>query len=198
MSATRHSAKGEAKREEILEAALRIVAEKGYNGATIRTLADSVGLSKTGLLHHFGNKEDLFVEILRRRDAADVAALQRSLAEGRSLPESVAGVLERNAQVPGLVQLYSRFAMEVSDPSQPAHQYFADRYQETQRWLEDYLREAAEDGRLPQAADPERLATIIVALSDGLQMRWMFDPDIDMGSHLQYLFEALGVGSLRE
>src|SRR5215218_829879 len=105
MSATRYSAKGVAKREEILEAALRIVAQKGYNGATIRTLADAVGLSKTGLLHHFGTKEELFVEILRRRDAEDLVALEAALAQGRSIAEAFAGVLTRNAGVPGLVQL---------------------------------------------------------------------------------------------
>lgn len=64
-------AKGIAKREEILDAALDIVARVGYSRTTVRELAQAVGLSQTGLLHYFGTKEQLFVEILRRRDEVD-------------------------------------------------------------------------------------------------------------------------------
>ena len=196
MAATRKSPKGAAKREEILETALRIVAQLGYNGATIRTLADAVGLSKTGLLHHFGTKEELFVEILRRRDGEDLLALEAALAQGRSIAEAFAGVLTRNAEVPGLVQLYSRFAMEASDPNHAAHGYFADRYREVRREIERQVRQAVTQGRMPDSVAPEQIALIFTALSDGLQMQWMFDPDVDMGSHVEELFRAFGLRAL--
>ncbi|MBS1674133.1 MAG: helix-turn-helix transcriptional regulator, partial [Actinobacteria bacterium] len=64
-------AKGVVKREEILAAALEIVGRLGYRNASVREIADAVGLSPAGLLHYFGTKEELFVEILRARDALD-------------------------------------------------------------------------------------------------------------------------------
>jgi len=64
-------AKGVAKREEILQTALEIIARDGYSGATVKQIADAVGLSQNGLLHYFGSKDALFTEVLRQRDRAD-------------------------------------------------------------------------------------------------------------------------------
>src|SRR6478736_945527 len=66
-------AKGVAKREEILEAALEVIAREGWHGASVKELADAVGLSQAGLLHYFDSKEELFIEIVRKRDEVDMA-----------------------------------------------------------------------------------------------------------------------------
>ena len=74
--ATRGSyAKGVAKRDEILTTALEVIARNGYRKTSIRDLAAEVGLSQTGLLHYFGTKEELFAEVLRKRDEIDGADL---------------------------------------------------------------------------------------------------------------------------
>ena len=67
-------AKGVAKREEILTRALDVIAREGYRGASVKELADAVGLSQAGLLHYFDSKEELFTEILRKRDELDSVA----------------------------------------------------------------------------------------------------------------------------
>ena len=61
-------AKGIAKREEILDTALEVIARSGYARASVRELADAVGLSQAGLLHYFASKEELYAAILLRRD----------------------------------------------------------------------------------------------------------------------------------
>ncbi|MBW1640849.1 TetR family transcriptional regulator, partial [Microbacterium resistens] len=104
-------AKGIAKREEILRAALAVVAREGYHGASVKELADEVGLSQAGLLHYFDSKDDLFVEILRARDELDAAervgALQGELDELRA---AYLDLVRHNAQVPGLVELFTRLS----------------------------------------------------------------------------------------
>ena len=50
-------AKGVAKREEILERALDVIATEGYDGASVKRIAEAVGLSQAGLLHYFDSKE---------------------------------------------------------------------------------------------------------------------------------------------
>src|SRR6266540_686147 len=57
-------AKGVAKREEILTAALEVIAQHGYRKTSTRELAAAVGLSEAGLLHYFGSKEKLFEAVL--------------------------------------------------------------------------------------------------------------------------------------
>jgi len=57
---------GHARRAEILAAAERIFVEHGYEGATIRKIADEVGLSSTALYMHFADKGEILHEICRR------------------------------------------------------------------------------------------------------------------------------------
>ena len=61
---------GHARRAEILAAAERIFVEHGYEGATIRKIADEVGLSSTALYMHFAEKGEILHEICREAFAA--------------------------------------------------------------------------------------------------------------------------------
>ena len=54
---------GHLRRAEILEAAERVFVEQGYEGATIRRIADEVGLSSTALYMHFRDKGQILDEI---------------------------------------------------------------------------------------------------------------------------------------
>ncbi len=54
---------GHVRRGEILEAAERIFVEYGYEGATIRKIADEVGVSSTALYMHFRDKSEILLEI---------------------------------------------------------------------------------------------------------------------------------------
>lgn len=70
---------GYARRAEILAAAERIFVEEGYEGATIRKIADAVGLSSTALYMHFADKAEILHEIcvdaLRALEASYQSAL---------------------------------------------------------------------------------------------------------------------------
>ncbi|MFJ9173762.1 TetR/AcrR family transcriptional regulator [Streptomyces sp. NPDC102360] len=191
-------AKGVAKREEILNTALEIVARVGYGRTTVRELSLAVGLSQNGLLHYFGSKEQLFVEILRRRDEVDLHANDAGPAPTdymHDLAEVMGTLLRHNAQVPGLVQLYSQFSSEATDPDHPAHPYFRGRFRTARSEISASLRAQQESGDLSPELDADRLAVIIVALTDGLQAQWMYDAEVDMADHLAYLFSLLGTGA---
>jgi len=51
------------RRGEILQAAERIFVAEGYQGATIRKIADEVGVSSTALYMHFKDKDEILLEI---------------------------------------------------------------------------------------------------------------------------------------
>ncbi|NQY97178.1 MAG: TetR/AcrR family transcriptional regulator [Henriciella sp.] len=53
-------------REEYLDTAESLFAERGFYGVSIAAIADQLGLTKQALLHHFGSKEKLYGEVLRR------------------------------------------------------------------------------------------------------------------------------------
>ena len=65
-SARKPKGEGHARRAEILEAAERIFVECGYEGATIRKIAEDVGVSSTALYMHFRDKSEILLEICRQ------------------------------------------------------------------------------------------------------------------------------------
>jgi AcrR family transcriptional regulator len=179
--------KGERKRSDILEAALATIAESGFTNASIQQIADAVGITKAGVLHHFASREELLVEVLRRRD--------QLAAERVSGSDPITGFLEtirRNTEVPGLVALYAAMAatVEAADDS-PSRRFFAERYRSVVALFEDAIERRRVEGGLPQNLDSARTARLLVAAADGLQTQWLVDPHVDMIGDVTYFWASL-------
>lgn len=54
------TAKGQLSRQQILNTAIQIFAEKGFAGASVDEIVDTAGINKRMVYHYFGNKEKLF------------------------------------------------------------------------------------------------------------------------------------------
>lgn len=195
-------AKGVAKREEILTRALDVIAREGYRGASVKELADAVGLSQAGLLHYFDSKEELFTEILRKRDELDSVGqglggdLQHGLiaAEGTEPLDIRSGyldVIRHNADVPGLVHLFARLSVDAADPEHPAHQFFVTRGESLRGFFAETVAAKQETGEITDRLDPETIARLFQAVADGMQLQWMLEPDVDMAATVGALFELL-------
>ncbi len=82
-SARKPKGEGHARRGEILAAAERIFVDCGYEGATIRKIADEVGVSSTALYMHFRDKSQILHEICEtafdRLLTVDLAIIERPL-----------------------------------------------------------------------------------------------------------------------
>ena len=62
----RRSARAEAKRELIVECAMRHFAEQGYQGARIEDIASELQIAKGSVFQHYGSKAGLFFEAYKR------------------------------------------------------------------------------------------------------------------------------------
>ena len=87
------------RREEILEVALSVLAERGYRGASMREIAERAQASKETLYAWFGNKRGLFEELVRwqaeRVDAAITPNLERDGADPSEVLHGFAVELQR-------------------------------------------------------------------------------------------------------
>lgn len=185
-------AKGVAKRQEILHAALEIFARQGYQRTSLRELAERVDLTEAGVLHYFESKEHLFAEVLRTRDEVDTAVYHADEDTLGALPQ----IMRHNADVPGLVSLYATLSSAAAaDPRHSARGFFQERYDMVRRLLAERIRRQQASGSIPAAVDAERLASILVAAADGMQIQWMLDPTYEMAEHIEYLFSLLGIST---
>jgi AcrR family transcriptional regulator len=64
--AGRSRARSEARRDEILDAAALLFAERGYHGVTIDDIGAAVGMTGPGIYRHFAGKEDVLAQMLLR------------------------------------------------------------------------------------------------------------------------------------
>lgn len=188
MAARGSYAKGLARRDEILDKTLDVVAEEGIANTSLKQIAAAVGVTPAALLHHFDSKENLLTEVLRRRDERDF--VDASDANPARLRTAFLDLIGHNSEVPGLVELFSRLSVDAADPAHPAHQYFLDR----NRRVRDQLHDTIDRGGLHPAfadADPEVLARIVQATADGLQLQWLVDRETDMVEPLRILLDLL-------
>ena len=68
--------------QAILDAAVRLFSTHGYDGVSMRRIAESAGVSKANIYHHFTSKEALYYAIMRR-SAEELVSLLERLAEGQ-------------------------------------------------------------------------------------------------------------------
>ncbi|MCK9795600.1 TetR/AcrR family transcriptional regulator [Isoptericola sp. 4D.3] len=190
-------AKGRAKREEILQAAIAAFAEVGYHGASLREIAARVGISHPGLLHHFPTKAALLEAVLEHRDAVDFADLDTDLEQGRSLFEALVRLVQRNALRRPVVEVFAGLAAEATSADHPAHDFFDARYQDTVTRMRRELERLEAGGRLRPGVDPAVAARTVVALMDGLQVQWLYSLDgpragrVDMAADLQAYLDLI-------
>ncbi|GHA91867.1 TetR family transcriptional regulator [Streptomyces termitum] len=194
-------AKTAAKRQKIIEAALAAYAEAGSRKVSVRDIAQRAGMTDAGVLHHFGGREALLTAVLEARDAAGTEVYGSFEKPGAGY----ADMLAQNAATPGLVKLFVDLAAAAAEPEHPAHDFFTRRYERFRTELTAALTDrAAERGREATGAgsrlgstsaagpvDPAWAARILIAATDGLQLQWLLNPEIDMAADLDRLADLL-------
>lgn len=184
-------AKTAAVRTAILDAALDVFAESGYRSGSLREVADRVGMSEAGVLHHFPSKSALLADVLDRRDVRAMEVVTFDPDDGAATLRGLVRLAEYNATIPGIVKLFAVLSTEATSPEHPAHGYFIARYARTRENLRTAFASLAKQGRLREGVSPERAAIATIAMMDGLQVQWLLEPGIlDMAAHLRRFFEG--------
>jgi len=177
------------RKEQVVRAAIRLFGQSGYHGATLAEIAKAAGVTEPGLLHHFPSKAHLLTEVLAERDRLDHERFDPSRrGQPGNLLASLQALVEYNQTVPGLVQLFTVLVAESIDEHHPGHEFFKRRYQNMRRQSLEAVRQAQAQGDIRDDIPAEDLVVLVVALMDGLQIQWLYEPDkIDMAG----LFELL-------
>jgi AcrR family transcriptional regulator len=166
-------------REQLLAAASRVFARRGYVGASMNEIAAEAGFSKGALYWNFASKEDLFFALLDELDerlrALVTVSITAPVGDERTgeLSRGLSAVLEDSRDVVLLFHEYS--ALAVRDP-QVAERY-ARRNARLREQIAEAMRTRHEHLEVPLAISAERLATALIALVDGLSIQQLTEPE---------------------
>ncbi len=175
---------GRESQDLILETALEVIERKGYSATSLRDIAAEVGMTQAGLLHHFGTKENLLVEVLRQRDYVN----RRILAAEPGDEPTTIRMARHNAHLPGLVHLYVSLAAAAADPTHPGNEFFLRRDAEIHGLMTRDIMARQRAGTFPADADAAMVARVFIAISDGLQAQWTVNPSLDLVGTIEWLW----------
>lgn len=69
-------------RERIVQEARPLFVARGFNAVSMQQIADAAGVNKATLYHHFRDKEELFLDVVREEIAKATATVLRAIAAG--------------------------------------------------------------------------------------------------------------------
>jgi TetR/AcrR family transcriptional regulator, transcriptional repressor of aconitase len=183
-------AKGVARRQEILDRAIEVFAERGRYGTSLRSIAQAIGVSHAALLHYFDSREQLLLAVYEHAESK--RDTDPDAPEAASAVDVMLRAATANARVPGLVELYSTLvaaSLEAGNAAGRAH--FTERFDRVRRELADRLRGEQARGEIRADVDPDQIAALIVAASDGLQIQWLLEPSVRLRETLGALATLL-------
>ena len=189
-------AKGVARRQEILDRAIEVFAARGADRTSLRAIAQEVGVTHAALTHYFGSLDELLVEVYRESERQNGI---RRPTDPDATPIQVMRVwTESNREVAGLVQLYSTLVAAALEEKHPvAREFASERFARVRADLADRVRRNQSDGRIRSDLDPEAIAALVVAASDGLQTQWLLDPETPQNAALVLLEQLLEAPTTR-
>jgi AcrR family transcriptional regulator len=192
----RNRASAEARRAQILTAALGCISQKGYYAATMDDLVRASGLSKGSLYWHFKSKEEVFLALFDAFTLEIYQAWDRVEQTERDLERRLRGECEVT------VELLSRdrprlraWAEFMTHPA--AQQRFAASYLDAQRRLTEIVRAGRADGIFSDGASDDAVAIALVAAVEGLLVQFLVLPDFDLKARFESTWDVL-MGGLRQ
>lgn len=159
------------RRDEIVDGARTMFIRRGYTATSMSSIAVAVGTSKATLFHHFGNKYNLLLDVLARRDALGLETLP---APTHPPGDRLVAMAARKRQW-GLIQLYTVLASEAAGAEHPGYTYFRERFARTIEFFADLLGTEPPGSSLLRGATVRDEATLLVALWEGLQTQMLYE-----------------------
>jgi AcrR family transcriptional regulator len=194
-------------RDYLLEAAAKVFAERGFQGASLDEVAAAAGFTKGAVYSNFGSKDELILALLEARYEEEIREV-RATVNASEAPFT--------ARVPDFVDLVWRMEQRAQPWLSDLRQEFvlyARRNPEARRKLSELERqEAAAVAEIIEAerkrldlkdvGAPETLAWIMLALFQGISAMAAINPDLVderfMEATLSFVSRALGEEPLGE
>jgi AcrR family transcriptional regulator len=168
--------RAEATRTAIVDTALRMFREQGYEATTMRAIARAAGVATGNAYYYFSSKEELIQEFYARNHAEHVAASRPVLDTETDLAARLRGVLRALIDINApyhsfAARLYSRAA----EPASPLSPFSPESSPSRDAAIALYAEVAAGANLRVPAAMRDRLPELLWLYSMGIVLFWVYD-----------------------
>jgi AcrR family transcriptional regulator len=182
-----------ARRDEILDAAQRVFARKGYRGSSIAAIIDESGLSAGAIYSYFEGKQELFHAVVERTLAVRTPQIAADAGEQpRSPGELIRSVLVSMRGQPISTMAPQIWAEAAVDPE--TRKVVARVYEQLGRMLRAELTAWASGNPARVDGDPEawaaRVTPVLISVVPGFMAQRMTMSDFDEDAYLGALVDA--------
>ena len=187
-------------RARLLQAASEVFAKDGYDRASLDDVAAAAGLTKGAVYSSFASKDELFYALMRERIderlALVAAAVDRQTTLQDTTRDAGAGLVELIFSQADWHLLFIEFwARAVRDPS--LRKEFARQRRAARELIARFLEQQAAQLGIELPAPADQLAVAVLALSNGIAIEQLADPDtVDpsvFGTTLGLLLDGLAM-----
>jgi len=169
-----------AKREEILQAALRAFAKKGFSHTKMEDVAREAGIGKGTIYEYFRSKGELlqtaYENYLQETYRQTYEIIQSARPPLEKIREIILSIIRYYSRDPAIMRVFFDFWIEsIHSGREPVIDFkkiYAD-YREMSRAL---LRQALERGEI-RANLPGNTPSVLVAVVEGTFLQWIIDPE---------------------
>jgi AcrR family transcriptional regulator len=162
-------------REQVLAAAARVFAKRGFHATSLEAIAEEAGFSRGAVYYNFADKEELFLELLDRRCAERAQDLRAVFADEEDDVEATSRQAQLAAQRaldamtgdPEWRALYMEFLAHAARDV-AFRRAFARRTDQMRGALEEVVVQRTRPVADALGMEPEQLAVVIDALGTGL------------------------------
>ncbi len=171
----RRHRQGDETRQRLLDAAIELAAERGYDGATVALIAKRADVSMSSIYWHFASKDQLLAAVIDRSFAAWAgdAVIWTEPPGGVRRSEHIAALMAQDVVAltrnPDFLRLGLMLSLERREVEPAARQRFIDSRKRTQAQLRSTFRRLLDESGV-DADDRlvEQMSTLSMAAADGL------------------------------
>ena len=190
----------EARREQILGAAIACFAEKGFHKTSMKDICNKSQLSPGAVYHYFESKDDIVEAVCRLGEEQNGALFEQTRKLGGSMREQVEFNLGGYRQMlkDPLAETYLKadimFHAEVLT-NERLRESGKRNYETILGHLQQVVESWQREGHANKALDPRATAQVLFATVNGIGFQKLIDPDMDLDKYFQSL-SAIIMGDL--
>ncbi len=164
------SSRGELKRKQILDAAAKVLARRGYVGTQLSEIAEEAGTQPGSLYYHFDSREELIEEVLQE-------GVRQSFARARAVVDAIGSESRPLERLTAALRAHLRFQLVESDYARAVSRSIGQspeemwkrvnaRFRAYGKFFDDLIQAAMKAGEVDPAVERGALRMLIIGAAN--------------------------------